>query len=86
MQPLQQFTQEDLLQMQVNPRTAGIQNSNNTKKIQVKNKDQQWCNYCKKKGHTKEICWKLKDVQYSKSAILTSRGSTTCAIKGCKII
>ena len=29
------------------------------KKGQPRNRDNQWCNYCKRKRHTKEKCWKL---------------------------
>ena len=33
---------------------------NEIKKGQPRNRENQWCNYCKRKGHTKEKCWKLK--------------------------
>ena len=32
---------------------------NEIKKGQPKNRENQWCNYCKRKGHTKEKWWKL---------------------------
>ena len=32
----------------------------NTKKGQMTNKENLWCNYCKRKGHVKETCWKLQ--------------------------
>ena len=32
---------------------------NEIKKGQPKNRENQWCNYCKRKGYTKEKCWKL---------------------------
>ena len=32
----------------------------NTKKTPAKGKDNLWCNYCNRKGHTKETCWKLQ--------------------------
>ena len=34
--------------------------SNQNKKGPMKNKENLWCNSCKRRGHVKETCWKLQ--------------------------
>ena len=36
-------------------------------------KEEQFCNYCKKTGHTKEICWKLHGRPLSRNHITPKR-------------
>ena len=45
----------------VNPPTQPTPQFGKSKKGPTKNRENLWCNYCKRRGHTKETFWKLQN-------------------------